>query len=413
MPLLSLLGDIARTVLSNKVAAVGRKYKLPEMNISEKIAPKVYADTSKSFSSNFTVAPSSGKFVGPTVPTSSKSSKSDSSSGDGSSSGGGSSIDNRQREAEEAMNSDRQATLKAIENEYNNLMNSLGNQETALNAQLPLTEQQITQSYGESIPTFEAEKGQKLTDLQTQQSTGEQQAQGVMANTRQLYNELTSGASKFGGSAAQAFGELLGRTTAESLGNTRNALMNLVTSVKGEIGRVNNFYSQKLRDLETNKNLAIEQARQDFRSEINSINAQKTAAQSAKAQQNLAALATFQQNIANIRSAADVAKTALEQWSSSKTKTAQETLADQIKSFASLSGGINSSGLQLTPEGFTNAWSGIQGGDLSNLTGIVSQPKYDSTTGQWVYPSSQGSVVGTARTGNLIWDEENGEWVRQ
>lgn len=325
MPLLS---DI-RNALSTSIANVGRKYKLPELGISE----KVRADTPPTSSGGEGGGGSWGSSSSPTKSTPSYTPSSSGGSSSSSSSSGGDNIDDRSGDAEDAADAERKAMLKAIENEYNNIMGQLGVQESSLNAQLPITEGQITQSYGESVPTLQAEQGQKLADLQTQQTTGEQQSKGVMGQARQIYNELLSGANQFGGSAAGAYGELLGRSTAQTMGEARNNLATLITNVKGEIGRVNQFYSQKLGDLEKNKNLAIEQARKDFRDEVAKINALRNEAAGVKAQQNLAAMATFKQNIFQIRQAADVAKNALDLFNQEKSAALQASAQDAVKKY--------------------------------------------------------------------------------
>lgn len=319
MPVLSSL----RNTLSNAIARTGRKYKLPELGISE----KVYADTSSGDSGGG----GGGSWGGSTsnTPTTSSSVT----GGYAYTPASGDNIDERASESEDAAKAEREATLRAIENEYNNIMEQLGVQENSLNAQLPITEGQITQSYGESVPTLQAEQGQKLADLQTQQTTGEQQSKGVMGQARQLYNELLSGAQQFGGSAAQGYGELLGRSTAQTMGEARNNLATLVTQVRGEIGRVNQFYSQKLGDLQKNMNLAIEQARKDFRDEVAKINALRNEAAGVKAQQNLAAMATFKQNIFQIRQAADVAKNALDLFNAQKQSALQASAQDAIQKY--------------------------------------------------------------------------------
>jgi len=297
-------------------------------------------------------------------------------------SGGGSSdkqkrgVDKARQDQEKAAEAQRQAFQAQIDSEYNDITGQLNTQEGALNAQLPLTEQQITGSYGDTSAQLGYDQSSAEANLAGQQASAEQATGGVLNQARRTYNELQSGASRFGGSAAEAYGELLGRSTAQTMGDARTALATTISGIKSELGRVKNFYNQKKTDLQKNMNLAIEQARKDVRDQVATINANRNQARNWKASQNMTALANFQQNVANIRSAAQQAQQAIDQWMMAREDTLKATAADSVKQF------------QVTLPQATNIASGVASVTGNKLGGttiadILGQVGKDSRDVDW------------------------------
>ena len=287
-----------------------------------------------------------------------------------------------QRKAEEAQ---KKAFLAQIDAEYNNVIGQIGAEEQSLTQQMPLTEQQIGQSYGEAVPALEQEGAQKVAGLQGQQAGAQQGATSNIGQARQLYNELLSGAGRFGGSAAQAYGEILGRSTAETIGETKQSLVNTVNQIQGEIVNTKNYYSSKINDLTRSKNLAIEQARKDFRDGIAKIANLRTGAAESKRAENLNALATFQSAISKINSAAAIAKQSLDQWVAEKETALAEARDRNVQEYkislgnvGDIAGAVQGQGLGFTGQGLGDLYA-LQGtyGNQDELNralqGVVAQ----------------------------------------
>lgn len=326
----------------------------------------------------------------------SQSSLGGSSSGGGSKSSGSSMSSSVESSAKDQRKAEEEATnalMKQIDSEFNNVNDTLGQQESQINTQLPLTEGQIGQSYESAVPGITQAQGAANAGLDTQQQTAETQTGGVLNQARRTYNELISGAQKFGGSAGEAFGELLGRGTAETMGAARNALVQTITAIKGEKTRVNDFYNQKLADLQKEKVMAIEQARADARNAILTIQNNRTAAQRWKADQNMNALATLKQSLAQINAAEVNAKNAIAQWAQSRQDTLDQVAQQKVQDFKVTLPQAN----QMAQTMATTTGNSLNNGQLQGIYGTVGK---DANTVDW--NKIMGNVAGGATNGNLL-----------
>lgn len=262
-------------------------------------------------------------------------------------------------ETNKAAEEQRKAQLAAINSEYQSILGSLGAQEQSLNTQLPLTLNELNTQAGQSQSEIERLRSEQLAGLSQGETQAQQATTGVLNKARQTYNELLSGASRFGGSAQQAFGELLGRQTAGTMGDAQTNLQNTLSQIAGERTRTNQFYNDKITSLVQNRDNAIAKARQEYQSEINKINASRTEAQSNKAARNLQALADFRTRVSEITDSVNTQKIALDQW-----KQEQEKTLSAVKDFAGnpfipqvdqSNVGIDVSGFNKTTPGYQTA----------------------------------------------------------
>jgi uncharacterized protein YjbJ (UPF0337 family) len=214
--------------------------------------------------------------------------------------------------------------LAQIDSEYKNINSSLNTQEGALTAQQPITEGQITSQAEESLAGLGGQQSEALAGLGAQATSAQQGTTGVLNQARQTYNELLSGASKFGGSAQEAYGELLGRSTAQTMGEAQTNLQTALTQIAGERARTTQYYNDKINAVKTNRDNAIQQARLDYQTNLNKIRDAKYKAADWKANQALSALSDFQSQVADITDAANTAKNALDRWNASQAKTLQD-----------------------------------------------------------------------------------------
>lgn len=282
-----------------------------------------------------------------TAPTTNSSTRTSSSSSSVSGSSQSSNVDKQAKMQADAAKAAQDAMRAQIDSEYGNLISKIGMEDTRLTGmqtdlqnQLPITEQQIGQSYESVIPELQRAQQEKQQALSTQQTEAQQGYTGVTSTARQNYNELLSGANRFGGSAGAAYGELLGRGMNQTVGAARNELVKVLNGIQSERGTVQEFYNQKIADLGKNKNLAIEQARADFRSQLDKINQAKAGlsqnrveAERWKSTQNLQALSSFQQRVADIQSAALTAKNSIDQWIQERDSALTQSQQQAVKQY--------------------------------------------------------------------------------
>jgi len=328
-----------------------------------------------------------------------------------------SNISSNTRNQESAAGDQRNALNAQIDAEFSNVMGQigqqeslLGNQQTQLQNQLPLTEQQITQGFDETRPSIQQAQDQQLQNLGQQAQTAQTQTGGLIGQASRLFNELSTGASRFTGtSAAGAYGEILGRTTSEQIGNARNSLAQTLQGIEQERGQTVSFFNSKMQDLERNKNLAVQQAQQDFRAEIAKVNSaivglgqDKISAQRDKGARNLSALANFQQRVADIRDAEAMAKQTLDKWALERQSTLNSAKAKQVRqyklNFADISKISNSVDMQ--KEGAMAAIQAFsQTGDPTALQGyLYNRPRTVGANADLVDPIT-GQPIGGGDTG--------------
>jgi hypothetical protein len=256
-----------------------------------------------------------------------------------------SNVDYAAEEQKKAAEAAKKAMQSQIDAEYSRQTGQINAEEGRLTGmqseytnQLPITEQQITQSYDSAVPEIQRTQGSTEAGLANQQTTAQQGYTGVTSQARQTYNELLSGVNRVGGSAQDAVSELLGRNLAQQLGGASQELQKTITGIAGEFTRVKEYYGQKLNDLQKNKVTAIEQARADFRANMDKINQavsqlgqNRVEAQKWKSAQNLNALAALQQKVADINSAAATTKQTLDQWEMERSDALKTTAAQEFK----------------------------------------------------------------------------------
>lgn len=295
--------------------------------------------------------------------------------------------DRLKADQERAAQAQHDQLMAQIDSEFGDVMGQISQEEgrlggiqQSLTSQLPITEGQITQGFDETKPVIEQARGEQLSNLQGQATTAQGQTTGLIGKARQLYNELSTGGQRYAGSSTgQAYGEILGRTTAQQIGEARSNLANTLQQVEQEKGRTVTFYNSKLQDLEKNKKLAIQQARQDFQVELNKLSQAKVglgqsriSAQRARAQQNVQALAGFQQQVFQINDAATTAERSLRQWAMDKQSTLEAAKAKQVQQYKLSLADMNKipDAVDLSKPGAqaaiqnaiaTNNWAGVTG----------------------------------------------------
>jgi hypothetical protein len=312
-------------------------------------------------------------------------------------------VDEKKKADEEAAKAAQEALRAQISAEYNNIMNSLSSQESQVRGQQPITEAQINQGYNAVTPQIQYEQQQRLSDYATQGQQAQQQTSGVLGQARQAYNELVSGASKFGGSAAQAYGELLGRSTAQTMGTARNNLTQTLNDIQGQVGATNQYYNAKLSDLETQKNNAILQSQQDMRNQLAQINNSRNQSQQWKASQNVQALASFKQQVATITNAAVTAKQTLDQWALEQQQALKDAQSQVVKQFQLTPTNVSDIASRLSNNSMTGV---VAPSTLANVYGLIGQNASDVNWND-VLGVTNNSENTSGQNVNDIWNNNN------
>lgn len=308
-------------------------------------------------------------------------------------------IDESKKAAEDAAAAAKKEYLAKVDSEYNNIMNSLGLQEQSLYNTNNLAVQDINNQSGSLVSDIQNTQGQQIADLTTQESDAKSGTANTVNKARQTYNELLSGSSRFGGSAAQAYGELVGRTTAQTIGEANNNYQNTIAKIAGEKTRINEFYSQKVISVKQNAQLAIQKAQEDLRAEIAKINENRRATQQWKSDQNLAALADYRSRVAQITDAASSAKNALDQWAADRQLTLNQIASNEAKAGTfglpeaqQYAQTIATSNQGLTPEGYSQLFGFL--GKPTNQVNFSSLSPYLTDTGSNDLDSRINSAFG-------------------
>jgi hypothetical protein len=248
-------------------------------------------------------------------------------------------IAEEQRKAEEAR-------IRGI---YSGLIDNFEGQIEGLQNRLPIVEGQINQSYDSTLPLLGLEQSNRITGLQGQQSNIEQSGKSQINNASRLFNELQSGGQKYAGtSVGDAFGELLGRSTSETIGGVRQQVAQDVQGIQKEMGAVNTYYDSKRTELEENKQLSLREARASFEDEIRAVQADIRAAEGDKANARADALQRYYTRLSEIKQAQYLEQVALDKWKTSQQQTLSQAQNAIFKEF------LPNALMQIAQKGFSN-----------------------------------------------------------
>jgi len=316
---------------------------------------------SNSNSNSNTIAPgtfrpvtSGGAIYGPAIPTTTPNAGGMGGSGTNygtqtAGTGWGGAINTLTTAQEDLTEEQRKAEEDRIRRIYGGLIENFNGQIEGLRNRLPIVEGQITQSYDATLPLLGLEQSNRITGLQGQQSNIEQAGKSQINNASRLFNELQSGGQKYAGtSVGEAFGELLGRSTSETIGGVRQQVAQDVQGIQKEMGAVNTYYDSKRTELEENKQLSLREARASFEDEIRAIQADIRAAEGDKANARADALSRYYTRLSEIKQAEYLEQVALEKWKTSQQQTLAQAQNAIFKEF------LPNALMQIAQKGFSN-----------------------------------------------------------
>jgi hypothetical protein len=195
---------------------------------------------------------------------------------------------------------DMTAELNAIFDPY---FNALNEQEGTLNENYSTVPGEINTQYQNSSDSLAQQNTSGMRDLNTQETgAGVRKEDALTASTR-LFNELTRGGQqRFGGSssAGEAYGSLTAVEQQRRQGTIQSAYETAVQQVNTFKTNLTEKYALATKELETQKNEALNQARRDFNDALQAIRNAKAQAQSDKATASLNQLNDYRNKVYTI-----------------------------------------------------------------------------------------------------------------
>lgn len=240
--------------------------------------------------------PSQGSVLGvsTTAPYSTSTSSTSSSSGSGSVTGGPAGTD---------ASLPTQPDTAALDSAYNPLLDYLGQAESSLRSGLPSYYQDINNTADTSKRTLGTNYNSTLSQISGQQDQGARQKDNVIAASRRLFQELQQGnLQRFGaGGTGQFASELQGRELQRNTGSANQQYTDLVQQLGQKRIEVDSNYQTGLKQIEDQKQSAINDVNRQFQEKLNQINQQRGQVESAKAQARLDALQSYRDQVYQIQ----------------------------------------------------------------------------------------------------------------
>lgn len=281
---------------------------------------------------------------------------------------------------------------------YNPAYENLNTVEAQYRQEYPTSQAFIEQSYGEVLPQIQSEQATKQQGLKTQRTKAQQEEKNQISQARQRYNEFRQGLlTRFGGagSTGEASQELLGRTTAQQLGQTEQNFGNLYGDITAEEKNVNDFYASKITSLEKEKQLKLQELKNTFDAQIRQINSQRTALDSEKAARRLGALQEYAAQARQMQFQAQQFQQQLEMWRQAKDEAINTAKQFNAKSFTIPSMPGVMGGFSITGQNQGSNTGGFIGGQGSFNTQKMldkyglTPTGYNSKTGAVTYGKSK------------------------
>lgn len=215
----------------------------------------------------------------------------------------------------EGVNADRRGgKLRArdpYEGMYDSANKALADYATQLQSDQPTMEKDIQAGYQGQKNTVQAAKEQGLATYGMQKQRATTAGESAVAEARRVGSELMQGIqSKFGSSTGTGgfSGELLGRQTATNISGQRaqtEAQMGDITNAENALTQdVNN----KMFEIDTNANKAINDARNQLRDQLAQINLKKGEMEADKAAKRIQAIQSYAQFSQQLQAQKDAAK---------------------------------------------------------------------------------------------------------
>ena len=187
---------------------------------------------------------------------------------------------------------------KAIKKSYEEGLGFLGEQQTRLEQAQPQLETQVASIYEAQVPQIQEQLRQQTAGIRGQQEETRAQRESALASARRQFEEGTQRAQAlFGGVAGSSAGlaqsELLAREQARQVGQTQRAAQQNILGLEENLRASEAATAQALRQVETEKQTALQRARDQFRAQLDDISSRRFQLGQDRANRQLAALQDF------------------------------------------------------------------------------------------------------------------------
>ena len=207
----------------------------------------------------------------------------------------------------QAASSDPYAGQQDLYNQINDIYSPqydyLNQAESAVRADYPTIQQEITGQYDVNKQLAGDTKTSGLNSLGQQETAGTRRSEDAASAARRTYNEMQQGArQRFGGasSAAGAAYEIGGREFQKQSGSIKQGFNDFMQTIEQKRGEVEQTYNTGLQQLELTKNTAMNSAYRDFQNKLLEITNNRTQLESAKAQARLSVLQDLRNKVYQI-----------------------------------------------------------------------------------------------------------------
>lgn len=289
------------------------------------------------------------------------------------------------------------AFLQAMNDYYSPAYSRLDLLKQNYEQQLPVSQQQVENSYTEALQPIEQRLTTGTQQIQKQQTETQEGKENAISQARRLYNELMQkGITRFGAgsSAGPAYSEIVGQTTAQQIGGSENVAQKAFNDLSTDLRNLQDFTSQQKVTLADKKKTALDQLRVDFDTKMREIEGQKGVLDQAKAEQKIDELVRARERAYQIEDAATAFQRQIDLFEKGK--------AAELAQSYSVNQGISSQALtqfrNLINTGFSPLQaSQLTGIDLSQVQGVVSPTNAwkQNEYGRWVNTVT-GQIIGNS-----------------
>lgn len=221
--------------------------------------------------------------------------------------------------------------LTEIDNVFNPTMDYLKGVEGNVNSNYPTVQNDINAQYNTSKQSLTGDFNRGTTDINAQATEAGGIKEDAVTAAVRLFNELKMGGQqRFGGasSAGQAFGELTSQELQRNVGGIQKSFSSTIQKINASKDALAERFTSALTKLESDKNVALNDARREFDDKLMEIARMKAEANTNKAQMRLQALQelrnqVFQINVQNLN---------FKQQLAAQKSSADSTLSDYAKS---------------------------------------------------------------------------------
>lgn len=153
----------------------------------------------------------------------------------------------------------------------------------------------IRNQFGQQVNRQQTNLQSQMGNLEEQRGESQDIARNALGDARRVYNELLqANQSRFGGGSAGQFGsEILGRTTANQMGQVRQGLSRQMQSIGNEESRIKEETANNIASIEQQRDQTLRNAEFELQNKLGQIDEQIGLREADKANARLQALQDF------------------------------------------------------------------------------------------------------------------------